>query len=176
MFSLQVAQCSNPRWSQIMWIILLYSQWSLQRCRVESTTANIYFLHQEFAHGGALRSVSHEKTLCLLMWKSANTAHVNPSMGIDMQFIDLFHLTHTHYNLTKTLSDLTLIHSTRSTLLIRAPNRGCWFSPVSIEVSGFVEGVMFIDCGAGLGLRVRSIFSMTSEDFFQSCGRALLNQ
>ena len=83
--------------------------------------------------------------------------------------------THTHspcYHLTKTLSDLTLTHCTHCTLLISVPNCGCWYSPVSIEVSGFVEGVMFIDCGAGLGLRVRSIFPITPEDFFQSWGRS----
>lgn len=77
-----------------------------------------------------------------------------------------------HYHLTETLSDLTRAHSTCSAQLIGVSSRGCWYSPALAEVLGFVEGVMFIDRGAGLGLRVRSVLAITPEDFFQCCLRA----
>lgn len=77
-----------------------------------------------------------------------------------------------HYHLTETLSDLTRAHSTCSAQLIGVSSRGCWYSPALAKVLGFVEGVMFIDRGAGLGLRVRSVLAITPEDFFQCCLRA----
>lgn len=66
-------------------------------------------------------------------------------------------------------SDPCTLHSAQ---LIGVSSRGCWYSPALAEVLGFVEGVMFIDRGAGLGLRVRSVLAITPEDFFQCCLRA----
>lgn len=89
----------------------------------------------------------------LLLWPGCTHAHTHA------------HGAHTHIHThvipsCQTLSDLTLTHSSCSAPLVSVPNCGCWYSPVLIELSGFVEGVMFIDLCTGLRLRVRSIFSL----------------